>query len=138
MRRFCLAALAALAPSLAAAGSLGDAIHGPRMGPMAYPTALVGATQPVLASAREPLPEPPTANSLWRVGARTRQSLLDHFGSLRPLFVETPKQAHGLDHGKLFGELRILKLNPELLPKPRGIGSPILAKYLDIARIRFG
>ena len=71
MRRFCLAALAALAPSLAAAGSLGDAIHGPRMGPMAYPTALVGATQPVLASAREPLPEPPTANSLWRVGART-------------------------------------------------------------------
>jgi flagellar L-ring protein FlgH len=73
MRRLAvIVALAALAaPQLAAAGGIMDAIRGPRMGPMAYPTALVGATQPVLSSVREPLPEPPTANSLWRVGART-------------------------------------------------------------------
>jgi flagellar L-ring protein precursor FlgH len=69
---YAAAALAlALTPSLAAAGSFGDAIHGPRMGPMAYPSQLVGATQPVLSSVREPLPEQPTAGSLWRVGART-------------------------------------------------------------------
>jgi flagellar L-ring protein precursor FlgH len=72
MRRAALAALAfAATPSLAACGSLSDAIHGPKMGPMAYPSVLVGVDQPVLASAREPLPQPPTANSLWRTGART-------------------------------------------------------------------
>jgi flagellar L-ring protein precursor FlgH len=73
MRALALSAAlaAAFIPPLAAAGTFGDAIHGPRLGPMAYPTALVGATQPVLSSVREPLPEPPTANSLWRVGART-------------------------------------------------------------------
>jgi flagellar L-ring protein precursor FlgH len=38
---------------------------------MAYPTALVGQSQMTLDSARLPPPSPPTANSLWRTGART-------------------------------------------------------------------
>jgi flagellar L-ring protein precursor FlgH len=75
MRRTALASAAAIlvlaVPALACAGPFSNLFHGPQMGPMAYPSALVGSTQPVLASAREPLPEPPTANSLWRVGART-------------------------------------------------------------------
>jgi flagellar L-ring protein precursor FlgH len=77
MRPLVSAALAAVllaAPALAAANPLdaiGNMFRGPQMGPMAYPSALVGETQPVLASVREPLPEQPTANSLWRVGART-------------------------------------------------------------------
>jgi flagellar L-ring protein precursor FlgH len=48
-----------------------EAIDGPKMGPMAYPAALVGQTQPEFASAREPTPAPITPNSLWRTGART-------------------------------------------------------------------
>jgi flagellar L-ring protein precursor FlgH len=71
MRRAALAALAiALTPSLAACGSLSDAVHGPKLGPMTYPAPLVGVQQPMLLSAREPPPEPATANSLWRTGAR--------------------------------------------------------------------
>jgi len=63
--------IAALAlPALTACNSVNDAVHGPKLGPMAYPTPLVAQSQPTLASAREPAPQPPTANSLWRVGAR--------------------------------------------------------------------
>jgi flagellar L-ring protein precursor FlgH len=72
MRRAAFAALAvAFIPSLAACGSLSDAIHGPQLGPMTYPAPLVGVQQPVFVSAREPPPQAPTANSLWRTGART-------------------------------------------------------------------
>ena len=73
MRPAALAVLALILPSLAglsACGSVRDAVVGPRMGPMAYPSVLVGQTQPVLASAREPAPQPASANSLWRSGAR--------------------------------------------------------------------
>jgi flagellar L-ring protein precursor FlgH len=66
-----LIALAAALPALAACGSINEAVHGPKTGPMAYPAPLVGQNQPVLASAREPLPQPASANSLWRTGART-------------------------------------------------------------------
>jgi flagellar L-ring protein precursor FlgH len=57
-------------PALCACGTVHDAVNGPKMGPMAYPAALVAQNQPVLESAREPLPQPPTPNSLWRTGAR--------------------------------------------------------------------
>ena len=73
MRPVALAILALTLPTLAAlagCGSVRDAVVGPRMGPMAYPSVLVGQTQPVLASAREPAPQPASANSLWRSGAR--------------------------------------------------------------------
>ncbi|MFI4934945.1 MAG: flagellar basal body L-ring protein FlgH [Caulobacterales bacterium] len=75
MRPLAFAAIAILAlPALSACGtvrdSVRDAIAGPKMGPMAYPAALVGQNQPILASAREPLPQPASANSLWRTGAR--------------------------------------------------------------------
>jgi len=71
MRPAVLLATALLAPALAACGSMNEAINGPKIGPMGYPTALVGQTQPEFESAREPPPQPATANSLWRVGART-------------------------------------------------------------------
>jgi flagellar L-ring protein precursor FlgH len=71
MRPVFLAAVAVLAPALVACSSVKEAVDGPKMGPMGYPAALVGQNQPVLESAREPLPEAPTPNSLWRVGART-------------------------------------------------------------------
>jgi flagellar L-ring protein precursor FlgH len=64
--------LAAVALSaLAACSSVHEAVHGPNLGPMGYPAPLVAQAQPVFYSAREPAPEPPTANSLWRTGART-------------------------------------------------------------------
>jgi flagellar L-ring protein FlgH len=64
--------LAAAAP-LCACTSINEAVHGPQMAPMGYPSALVPTGQQVLpigASGREPLPQPASANSLWRVGAR--------------------------------------------------------------------
>ena len=64
------AAILLVLPALAACGSVREAVNGPKMGPMAYPSALVGQDQPTLASAREPLPQPHTSNSLWRTGAR--------------------------------------------------------------------
>src|SRR5580704_11063649 len=66
-----LAATAILVPTLAACSSVHEAIDGPKMGPMAYPAPLIGQTQPVFESAREPAPAPVTPNSLWRTGART-------------------------------------------------------------------
>jgi flagellar L-ring protein precursor FlgH len=71
MRRAALLSAALLLPSLAACSSVNEAVNGPKMGPMAYPTALVGQTQQVFESAREPAPAPVTPNSLWRTGART-------------------------------------------------------------------
>jgi flagellar L-ring protein precursor FlgH len=63
---------------LAAATALGgcsiarEAVLGPNMTPMGYPAALVGQDQDVLpAYHHESAPPPGSANSLWRVGART-------------------------------------------------------------------
>src|SRR5579871_504758 len=70
MRPAALAALALL-PALTACGSVSEAVHGPKLNNMAYPSALVGETQPVFESSRLPPPQAPTANSLWRSGART-------------------------------------------------------------------
>lgn len=64
-------ALLALAP-LAACSTVNEAVRGPELAPVGYPAALVPRDQNMLplASAREPLPQPASANSLWRVGAR--------------------------------------------------------------------
>jgi flagellar L-ring protein precursor FlgH len=58
-------------PALAGCDSVREAVDGPKLGPMGYPAVLVGVNQPVMQAAREPLPQPQTANSLWRTGART-------------------------------------------------------------------
>ena len=63
--------LAALAP-LAACTTVAEAVRGPELAPVGYPSALVPRevnTLP-LASVREPLPQAASANSLWRTGAR--------------------------------------------------------------------
>ena len=70
MRRAAFALAVLVLPALAGCSSVREAVNGPKMGPMAYPAVLVGQSQPVLESAREPLPQAPTANSLWRTGAR--------------------------------------------------------------------
>ena len=70
--RLRLAALAALLP-LAACSTVVEAVKGPELAPVGYPAALVAREQAImpLASAREPGPQRASANSLWRVGART-------------------------------------------------------------------
>ena len=70
--RLLLLALAALSP-LAACSTVAEAVKGPELAPVGYPAALVPREQQMLplSSAREPLPQPASANSLWRVGART-------------------------------------------------------------------
>lgn len=70
MRRTLVLALL-LAP-LAACSSVKEAVRGPELTPVGYPSALVPQNQQVmpLASVREPYPQPASANSLWRSGAR--------------------------------------------------------------------
>jgi flagellar L-ring protein FlgH len=70
MRRIRLLALVALTP-IAACSSVVEAVKGPSMAPMGYPSELVGENQVMtLASARDGAPQPASANSLWRSGAR--------------------------------------------------------------------
>jgi flagellar L-ring protein FlgH len=71
MRPAAVSAALLVLSALTACASVNDAVHGPKMGPMAYPSALVGQNQPTFESAREPPPQAPTPNSLWRTGART-------------------------------------------------------------------
>jgi flagellar L-ring protein precursor FlgH len=63
-------ALIALLP-LGACSSVKEAVKGPELAPVGYPSALVPREQPVmpLASARD-APGPAGSNSLWRSGAR--------------------------------------------------------------------
>ena len=72
MRSRLFAVLIAAAP-LAGCGAH-EALYGPgKLSPMAYPAALTPSSQqmlPIGAAAREPLPQPASANSLWRTGAR--------------------------------------------------------------------
>jgi flagellar L-ring protein precursor FlgH len=65
-----LAALAALVP-LSACTVAREAVHGPELSQVSYPAKLMPQNQEVLLSAREPMPQPASANSLWRTGART-------------------------------------------------------------------
>ncbi|HEY4029263.1 MAG TPA: flagellar basal body L-ring protein FlgH [Caulobacteraceae bacterium] len=66
-----LAVLAVTVPALGACSAARDAVMGPKMSPMSYPSSLVGAEQPVMlaATASEP-PHQGGGNSLWRTGAR--------------------------------------------------------------------
>lgn len=54
--------------SLSACGSINEAVNGPSLTPMGYPAAIVPQQQMVAA---QPPTTPASANSLWRVGART-------------------------------------------------------------------
>jgi flagellar L-ring protein precursor FlgH len=58
------------AASLSACTTVEQAVHGPQLAPMGYPSALVPSEQVVYSSAREPAPTAHAANSLWRSGAR--------------------------------------------------------------------
>ena len=61
-------ALIAILP-LGACSTIKEAVRGPELAPIGYPSALIPRDQVVLASARE-TPTPASANSLWRTGAR--------------------------------------------------------------------
>ena len=71
MRTLLIAALAVAAP-VGACTTIKQAVKGPDLAPMGYPSVLVAQDQQVarLASVREPLPQPASSNSLWRSGAR--------------------------------------------------------------------
>jgi len=64
-----LLALALLLP-LGACSTVKEAVRGPELAPIGYPSALVPREQIVLTSARDGIPQPASANSLWRSGAR--------------------------------------------------------------------
>jgi flagellar L-ring protein precursor FlgH len=66
MRRIALLAVSAL--SLSACSSVAEAVKGPELAPIGYPAALVPVNQQIVP---QPTPQPASANSLWRSGART-------------------------------------------------------------------
>ncbi|MFL5295720.1 MAG: flagellar basal body L-ring protein FlgH [Phenylobacterium sp.] len=72
MRTRLAAALMVLAPlslaSLGACTTVREAVHGPELAPVGYPAALAPMDQHIIA---RDAPQPASANSLWRVGART-------------------------------------------------------------------
>lgn len=71
MRSIKIFALAALLVPAAACSTVADTVRGPQLAPMGYPTALVPINQqiqPIAASGQ--YPQPASANSLWRAGAR--------------------------------------------------------------------
>ena len=67
--RLPLLALIALSP-LAACSTVTEAVRGPDLTPVGYPSSLVAREQPTFISSREPMPQAASANSLWRTGAR--------------------------------------------------------------------
>ena len=71
LRPSLLAVLALSLPSLCACAAAHDAVMGPTMSPMSYPSTLVAAEQPVVIQTRETSHGSSGPNSLWRVGART-------------------------------------------------------------------
>jgi flagellar L-ring protein precursor FlgH len=64
-------ALTLLVLPLAACADVKEAVNGPKLAPMSYPAALLPeGNLPASYSARGPAPQPASANSLWRTGAR--------------------------------------------------------------------
>ena len=55
--------------SLGACSTVREAVGGPELAPVGYPASLAPMDQRIIAQANAP--QPATANSLWRVGART-------------------------------------------------------------------
>jgi len=55
--------------SLGACSTVREAVRGPELAPVGYPASLAPMDQRIIAQANAP--QPATANSLWRVGART-------------------------------------------------------------------
>ena len=58
---------------LAACTTVKEAVRGPELAPVGYPSSLMPRDQ-MLLSARDPMPTPASANSLWRTGARALAS----------------------------------------------------------------
>ncbi|MEC8457246.1 MAG: flagellar basal body L-ring protein FlgH, partial [Pseudomonadota bacterium] len=72
MRKLVLAAAVSAAASLGACSTAVEAVRGPQLAPIGYPAALVPTQQAYMAApAMRTESTPASANSLWRVGART-------------------------------------------------------------------
>jgi flagellar L-ring protein FlgH len=65
-----LVALTLALPALGACAAARDAVIGPKLSPMNYPSALVATEQPVIV-ARDPAPQRAASNSLWQASTRT-------------------------------------------------------------------
>jgi flagellar L-ring protein precursor FlgH len=67
--RFAAATALVLLAPLGACSSIREAVKGPELSPVGYPAALKPLDQSIIASTTAP--QPVSANSLWRTGART-------------------------------------------------------------------
>jgi flagellar L-ring protein FlgH len=67
--RFAAAAALLVLGPLGACSTIKEAVKGPELAPVGYPAALAPLDQKIIAQTSAP--QPATANSLWRTGART-------------------------------------------------------------------
>jgi flagellar L-ring protein precursor FlgH len=88
-RFIAVAALAVLAP-LGACSTVREAVKGPELAPVGYPAALAPMDQKILA-----VSTPPTANSLWRAGARTffNDQRAQHVGDILTVLINIDDSA---------------------------------------------
>ncbi len=61
--------------------------------------------------------------------------MIDHLSDVARVAIEALKKSKYLIHGELFGQLRILQLDPEQLAKIAGIRLPVPAEHFDAARV---
>ncbi len=85
-----VAALSALA--MGACSTVVETVKGPELAPIGYPAALVPVSQPILPP---PSPQPGSANSLWRAGARTffGDQRARHVGDILTVQIEIDDRA---------------------------------------------
>jgi flagellar L-ring protein precursor FlgH len=88
-RFIAVAALVVLAP-LGACSTVREAVKGPELAPVGYPAALAPMDQKILA-----VSTPPTANSLWRAGARTffNDQRAQHVGDILTVLINIDDSA---------------------------------------------
>jgi flagellar L-ring protein precursor FlgH len=85
--RTALLAVTSLTLPLVACGSINEAVKGPQMSAIAYPSSLIPAKQEVLVPSDGP--RPASANSLWRNGSRTffHDQRASHVGDILTVLI---------------------------------------------------
>jgi flagellar L-ring protein precursor FlgH len=87
-----LAALIVLAP-LGACSTVKEAVRGPELAPVGYPASLAPMDQKIIQQVNAP--QPATANSLWRTGARTffNDQRAQHIGDILTVLINIDDSA---------------------------------------------
>jgi len=139
--RIPLIAIAALIP-LAACSTVAEAVRGPELAPVGYPAALVPREPQILplASARDPLPQPASANSLWRTGARTffRDQRASRVGDILTVHIDIDDSAKTINSSTSSRTAGVTAGIPHLLGLESSLGRLLPGEYDPANAIEVG